>query len=619
MKPQQLVGIVSGAAVLGCLLGWLTLPIFESNESSVEREVSLHLERARRILDQANADLARMSWLVDQLRERDAAVADPAAFAEAVGEDYKELHEAMWTAFEPRDWDPEQPRPVRPSYGNVAAKVREGLKTRDEIVGRNNKLLASASAAVAEALAVARGDAAGRASAEANRFQAVIFYHQGLASRLSASMSREVAAGIRRELRRVGRIASEQVSSLTLLADSEMDAKIATVVANRDQAGSELQKLEGELTKLDAETAGLDRRHQDALRRTEAARVAMEKLEQAGVDFSDPRGAETFSQKLLQQTRTFVEAGREAHLLEAGGYPKAKIDASGDYLKGRYVENGLTSDLTVQLGLSHLRVERTVLAGKVERAKQAVENLATDIQRLQGVRGEYEQAQADARKVIEQAKPSAADAFDELNRIESEAFALEESALKAFDQAANLSQQAARLADQWMSAGRDRTENLSPEAKQRSAFDKRTQDAWMGGHISVQVADAKLARARVFFDRYLAGKRTAEALASLPAEITPPEADAEAEVTKVGEAREAGVEEIKQAVATLEKSHKTLASHWTLTAEAAAAMDLLSSFGLKEFRADALEAYRKAVKGRETEPFVDKLAQRIRELEAKSQ
>ena len=397
-----------------------------------------------------------------------------------------------------------------------------------------------------------------------------------------------------------------------------MDAKIATVVANRDQAGSELQKLEGELTKLDAETAGLDRRHQDALRRTEAARVAMEKLEQAGVDFSDPRGAETFSQKLLQQTRTFVEAGREAHLLEAGGYPKAKIDASGDYLKGRYVENGLTSDLTVQLGLSHLRVERTVLAGKVERAKQAVENLATDIQRLQGVRGEYEQAQADARKVIEQAKPSAADAFDELNRIESEAFALEESAAESFRpgrQPLAASRPPGGPVDE---RGRDRTENLSPEAKQRSAFDKRTQDAWMGAHF--RPGRRRQARPSPGVLRSLPRRKANRGSPGIA-----PRRDHSARSRRGGrsdegrEAREAGVEEIKQAVATLEKSHKTLASHWTLTAEAAAAMDLLSSFGLKEFRADALEAYRKAVKGRETEPFVDKLAQRIRELEAKSQ
>ena len=65
----------------------------------------------------------------------------------------------------------------------------------------------------------------------------------------------------------------------------------------------------------------------------------------------------------------------------------------------------------------------------------------------------------------------------------------------------------------------------------------------------------------------------------------------------------------------LESVHGKVERHWTVTAQAAAANDLLALFGQEDYADDALEAYRTAVQGRENQPFVAPFLARINRLE----
>ena len=85
---------------------------------------------------------------------------------------------------------------------------------------------------------------------------------------------------------------------------------------------------------------------------------------------------------------------------------------------------------------------------------------------------------------------AAADVYAELNRVESEASAIEELALDLLEQSARVATQAAADAGQWVDEARDRTRNVSPQAKERSAIGKRTKDSWMGGLIAAAIPTA---------------------------------------------------------------------------------------------------------------------------------
>jgi hypothetical protein len=204
-----------------------------------------------------------------------------------------------------------------------------------------------------------------------------------------------------------------------------------------------------------------------------------------------------------------------------------------------------------------------------------------------------------------------------LSRLESEAFATEEQALKLFKEAADLSQQVGRSADEWVSEGRTRTQGLSPEAVERSAVQRRTDDGWMGGQAQVDGAEARSARAWVYYFRYRAALRDADALRAMTKYFPMDGAGVDAELTKADEARRGGIEEVKQAMALLEKAHRALGKHWTVPAQSAGTVYLLALFGETDYVADAVQHYRNALKGRENEAFAEPFAARLADLEAR--
>ena len=612
MKPNLIIGIVFVGVLVVCGVGWLLVPSLQDPQRRVDAAAAEQVERARRLLHRYNADLTHKSLLLDQLLEVDidVEVEDPEALAETLADEYQEEHEVAWDAYQPVDWM-DGPQEARANYGNIVGQIRGGIEARTELLEENEQWLEEALVAVGAALAITEGDASSRAHAEANHLKGIIQFHLGLAQWMQADARRQEAEPYRGELlARAGRVAQLH-SAQTLVADSGIDGGIRNLQERAAEAEGALRERRQAHAALGETIASLEDRLSVAQSRAAEAAAAVDRLKATGADLSDPDGADAFARAFAEQDRVYRGAVREIQTLQAGTFPLAQIDRSGDFLTGSYVEDGSSKDLTVEHGLAHYRNEQRVLAAQIRVEEEALEDFRSAIGRLKGMRDGFQVEQDRAARQIPEAIAAAAVAFDELSRIESEAFAIEEETLELLDRAARTSKQAADGARDATNAARERTQSLSPETKERSAFAQRLGNTSIGGHIRAQIADARLAKAWVYHQRHTAHARNAAILAEVAEPLQLKEADIESEQAKAEEAHDAGVEEINLAVAELEKVYRDAGRHWTLVAQEAGAIYMLALFGHPSYTEDAIEAYRSAVRGREEQaaaaPFVSRL------------
>jgi hypothetical protein len=609
------VGIVAGFAACGA--GWALLPALQTHQQQVDRDVAVHVERARRLLHQYRPEFTRQTLLLDELRGLDIDPSDPDALTDEARDEFQRVHGQLWTSFQPHDWTQDPPREVRASYGDIPSEMKRGLGARQGLAEANDRLLGDSLTEVDLALAVTSGNESGRSNVGANDLKAAIHYYQGVAESLRARAIRRMAAPYMTDLAYEVARAITLEPRLTLFADTGIDGQMAAIREQIAEQQEQVRQLSDEAARLDDLIEELEHRLADAEARRAAAQDAMRRLIDQGADLADPQGAKAFRSRMLAQDQAFREAERDVAAIQTGDYTNAQIDVSGDYLRGRYVENGSTQNLTIEPGLLHYRDRRQIVADRTAGTEAALDNLRTDLQRLQALAGRLEATERDARTQMDDAKEAARAAYDGLNRINSEAFAIEESALAYFDKAARAAQQAASAGQEWTSSAGERAQRIPPAAQDRSAFKERQNDGWMAGYSRAKQADANLARAWIFLDRYRAATTLAATLSDFPESIRLGEADAEAESTKAADARDAGVEEIKQAMTALERAHRDADRHWAIVAQAAGANYLMALLGRAEYLPEAIQAYRTALQGREDAKFVEPLAIRLKQLEAR--
>jgi len=597
------MALMAAVVILGVV--FFVLPGLEGPARKVDARAALHVERARRLLQQFDFGLEYKVALLGRLSEADVDVEleDAEGLADAAADEYQRIHSENWERFQPTDWSAEPPRTLRASYGNVAGQIATGVEGRDGLLAANGELLEDALAEVNQALAVSVGDASGRAHAEANRLKAVVLFHQGLSDRLRAGIVRQVAEPQRARLVALLSQAAERSANEALVSTSGVEAHIADLRGRLSTAEQGRRVQERRQSELDATIRSFEERIAAAELTRQAARDEMFRLQAQGLDLADPRASEAFRDALLEQDRRYREADREAQLLRVGSFPKAELLPAGDVLQGRFVEDGQTSTLTVSPGLDHFLGERAVLIASMESTSEAITGLSADLERLQQMRETFvqrqEQAVHRAGQILEEVKA----VCGEMEGIDEEADELEEAALELFDQSAAAAQQASQAVGLWIREAQGRTQDLTPAAKDRSAYTVRQDDGWMGGFCTAQVAHARLAQAHVYFARYAARSRYAALLARATEVLELPDVDASAEKGRSEEAREAGVARLSDAISQLEKAHRDTGRHWTLVAQEAAALQLIASFDHEDVRDQAIAAYRSALKGRENEPY----------------
>lgn len=617
-SSNRLPVFVAVAAMVVTGVVWVFLPMLQSGQQRVESQGVVHVERARRLLDRYNADLAYRALVLEQLRDAEVGVdaKDAGDVAEAVGDQYQAVHEALWKDFEPKDWKDGTGRPAKATYGNLATQIREGVTARSELVKENAALLDEAMKEIEEALRVEAGGASGAEYAEALRLKGVALFHRGVAEQVAARVKREEIEPLLSELDSLANEAEQLKSMEGILADSNIDEQIARTREELGQAEARVKAAQGELAKLDTTIRGLEQRLSSAQERAKGARAAMDQIRTAGVDFSDPQGANAFAKRLGEHDVVYRKALRETQELEAGSLPKAEIDITGDFLRGKYLE-GDSRTLTVQPGLNHYRGERATLAAKLEREQAGVDAIRGDLARIESGRQPYEAQQALAGQRLPAIEEQAGEAYEELSRVDSEAETIEERGLKFLDQSVAASQQAVALADKWVSEGRESAEKLGAEAKERSAGNSRANDAWIGGFVGAQVADGRAVKAWIYYDRFNAAKRIVKVMERLTNQVALREADIAAHRAKADASKEASEKEIELAMAALERAHNKTERHWTLTAKGAGITYLMVLLGHDGYLTDTVESYRNAIKGRETEPAVRRLVRSLQVLEAR--
>jgi hypothetical protein len=586
----------------------------------VDDDAALHVETARRMLHKYSFGLEHKSLLLDGLAELDVDVdvEDPDALVEEedAADEYQARHEERWKVFEPTEWS-ESPTPARANYGNLPRQISDGIELRIDLTNENQEWLDQALEEVELALSLSENGASSSSYAEAKRVKGIILYQQGLAERLAAMIKRAEAIPYRQSLTSLAQKVGALEPTRTLAADSGVDEQIAQLASTQSQRKSQLRRDQESLAKLEATIQDFKNRVALAESRAEKARANMSELQARGIDFSDPSGPATFNEELVEQDRIYRDAAREVRALTVSYYPNAEIDHTRDYLRGRYVEDGSPTDLTVEPGLRHWLSEQAVLAANIRGQQQEIEGLTSDILRLEGMKTAFEQVQADAAREIDDIVKSAADVYAELNRVEAEAEAIEEDALDLLGESASVSAQAAVDAKRWVTDARERTRGLSPEAKARSGLGKRTTDDWTSGSMAAEDADARIAMAQIYYWQYDAHRQDAALLETVSQVLRLKEADVEDLRVRADEARDAGVEEVTEALEQLEQAHIAMDRHWTLVAQEAGALYLLSQFGDSAYVADAVDAYRSALKGRENASEVEKFATRLKRLESR--
>jgi hypothetical protein len=567
VKPTTTLGAALIIGAGACGIGWALLPSFQGDNRAVASEAGLHLERARRLLHQYDAELSYQGSLLDQLR--DAGIeADASALSE-----------------------------------------------RERIFNRNDQLLDRASQAIDEAMAVRAGDASGRDLPGVLRIQGAIQFYRGMADRTRAAVRRLNAEPLQDELRKLAGQATESQAQQSLVAESGIVDQIALIqeqVAKAEQAVADLRR---QLTSWDHSIADIEQRIVAASALREQASGELRRLREQGIDFSIHDAAKQYAQAYMAADRAFREADRQVQYLTTGYFPRAEIDASGDFYTGRYLENGSPFGLTVEPGLTHFQNERAAVAAALAQREAEVADLSKTVERLNLLRERFAREESDARDALRGIHQRAAEVYADWNRIDSEAAALEETALAQLERAVRSAREASTQAGRWVSDAQTRLQNLPPATTERSAFNLRRDDTWMGGYILAEAADARLASAWVYYDRYRAATRAAELLDYAVPLLKLSEADPSAELTKAEEAREAGVEEIKQAMADLQRAHRDVERHWTVIAQAAGTQYLLALFGDTSYVSDVVETYRSAVQGREDASHAEPFVRRLRQLE----
>lgn len=613
--PKNLTGVVVTAVVIVATgTGWVLAPALRSSQQAVDEQASRGLESARRILAQYDASLAHLARICGRIEEEGAEIkADE--FVDDLEEEYKSIHDRLWATYPPMDWRGDSPRAAQPSYGNIPRLIQDGLKERGRLAQANVHLLADALRTVNDALGITIGGASARNHAEANRLKAVILLYQALTEAAEASLLRREADRYVNEVSTVSIRAAEAVTARQVVAEGTIDEGIAELEAKAEKLRADIESERQTLHTLSAKVSDLQTRLSATAARRDAALTTMEALKKGGAEFGNPKGAEEFRRRLMEADKSFREAAREARALEFGTLEHAIIAPGSDELLGRYVGDAPDANPTPVRGLVHYRGDVDVLAKRIEGRQKELDDLRSDLNRLDAIKASVLATGRNIEQSLEDAVKAAAEVYTEFNRVQAAAMVREDQALRLLEQSAKTSEQAATSAEGWVREARERTQSLSPEVKERSGYGPRLRDEWMGGAMLVQAADARLLRASVLYVRFAAYARSAAILKRL-VEFAPVEGvDPAAEQQKAEDTQAAGVEEIKTAMNLLQKGHNKTERDWTITAQAATANDLLVLFGFDDYAKDALEAYRAAVKGRETEAFAQPFLARANRLE----
>lgn len=634
----KFLGLLIAAGVVPLISGalYFAAPLLRSPEAMVNEEVDVHVEHARRLLmrfgenvdalarllqqlEAGGVDVTLSSDRIDELLEQDRAIfedADASLKAKARGPAAlrRRQLEERYRAAGGSAGNGAPPVGIGGNIAVMARRVREAVKNRDALLGENDKLLDQALAQINKALAVASGDAIGSSHPHANRLKGIILMARARARYQDAQRLRALADERGERLVDLAGDALHFEIEQQIVQTSDVQGRIEELEHDAGQFRSDVRSARSDIRRLDVQIRDMEAIVERLNEHAAVARAAMDRLADEGVNLLDPKGSETFAQQYSLLSEEYGRALTQAHQLEYGMLEGARIDDSGDYLRGRFVPVTPSTQITEKRGLVDFRHDRekagTDLDGYVD-AQAAVESSLDDLQLLAQT---YAERVAIAIDETDRLRREGADVYDQMVDYADQADVTMEAvtgeirgALAAFGAAAMTSGNRARDAS-------DRIAGASQALQDRSPRKQRSEAKWLTGQIDNEVAQARFLLAVTLNQRYAAAGVDAARATKARELLGLTQADPAAFAERRDLAREEGIRAVRQGIAGFEKSSRLLNNSWTVAAQNGGAHYLLSILEDTDHLATAIENYAAAIDGRETEIFVRPFVLRLQQL-----
>ena len=617
-KPKNGLGAILGILIVaGLVAAAVMVPKRQSPRLQAEGEIQIHLEKGRRLLARHNSHLSIESSYRAAFGEEafgldadrlDELVDDPDLDLTGLASDALRRYadqpviknmaraddEFLKLMYGEANWR-QHKSPPPPSRVSGAAMIDRGNTEYEKGLAGNAHLLERALREASAAMSVSFGDYSARQHGAANRLAGVIYSEQGLA----VSRRLRLLCGDLSDRRFVMKRRQSEIVKILLdrdlVAGSEIEARIA-------DARSEEAKMASAVTEQEAIVARLQRRVEDleqgvnaAMGRSAAARETMETLEDVGVDLSTPSGFAEFKRTYEQQAENYRQALTEAHVLQHGTLKNAMIDASGDYLRGRYIPAQQGRDIELQHGLEHYQhnLERSEV--ELEKMEEAATNLEESVENLRSLKRNLEERAQLARDAAAARTTQLEADFEGFAELEARIAEAEDEAMALFEQAIQSFTTAAR--------GVSADENLAragqPSDPQRRPYHYghlAGDQGWLKGQLAAQQADAELLIGVVLIGKYQDAKANVEDLGK--SALAQDQVEAWRET--IDESKTAAVERVESGIDNLtNKAKKQIGDgNWTVAAEIGAAYYLLSLLDVPLAAETAVEWYKLVVEDR---------------------
>lgn len=619
-KPKGGLGALLGIAIVAGLVAAAVI-VPQKNQSprlQAEGEIQVHLEKARRLLAQYDTHISiesgyraafgeeafgldsdRLDDLLDDPDLDLTGLASDALRSYADQPVIKSMARAddefLKLKYGEANWR-QHKSPPPPSRVSGAGMIDRGNAEYEKGLAGNARLLDRALSEVNAALAVTFGDYSARQHGAANRLAGVIHSEQGLAvSRRLRLLCGELAQRRFAMKRRQSEIL-EILQDRDLVAGSEIDARIADARSEQVKMSDTVTEQQATVARLQDQVEDLEQGVDAAMGRSAAAREAMETLEDMGVDLSVPGGFAEFKRTYEQQAENYRQALTEAHVLQHGTLKNAMIDATGDYLRGRYIPAQQGRDIELQHGLEHYQHDLERAQAELEKMEEAAAYLEESVENLRGLKRNLEERAQLARDAAATRTTQLEADFEGFAELEERIAEAEDEAISLFEEAI----QSFTTAVRGVSADENLARAGQPSDPQRRPYHYSYlagDQGWLKGQLAAQQADAELLIGGVLIGRYQDAKADVADLGKN--DLAQDQVDAWRET--IDKTKTAAVERVESAIDGLTNKAKDQIGdgNWTVAAEIGAAYYLLSLLDVPLAAETAVEWYKLAVEDRE--------------------
>ncbi|MCH7814849.1 MAG: hypothetical protein IID40_12610, partial [Planctomycetes bacterium] len=455
--------VVMAAVVVGSGVVYWAVPALSSDQDRVDAELQEHVERARRLMADVGENEERLAVVLEGLRAAGVPDLGETELTELVEADRDLLVDAedrlkqinnRRRAENQRlqqriaDAGGEPAMPLPDGFGRnvpqMVAAIRAGLAARQELLDAHRALLDQAHEAIQQALAFSSGEVTGQNHPLAQNMLGVVLYAQGTAIHRQAQPQRRAAAGPRSRLQAIAAELVEQAGEGQLPKHAGVDERIAQAEQEHSRRSAALADQKAEMAALAGRIADLEAQLAEQKSMADRARIQLDALVAEGMDLADPDGLQKFADAYGAQSLIYRQALREAQILEFGTLNNATIDASGDYLTGRYVPETSDGSIEAQPGVFHLQGELADLQAQATKREELLSSIQSEVEAGRAAQQRLAERVATATRREQELKTQAGDALTELSEAIDTAVQTEDRALAKLSAAQRAFQAAAR-------------------------------------------------------------------------------------------------------------------------------------------------------------------------------